>query len=129
MGSNLAIAENRGNFVCICVARQIDPGIAPARVVGFIDPKIDDRTKALQVMSAARREAKTRLAGFKANLAFHETEPAAAATNTICAVPAMAAIAPITGALASLVSDGWEIDRLPRGIKTAARLARIKSLR
>ncbi len=112
MAGKLAVAERDEDLVCDSVARQIDPDIAHDRAVDFTAPKIGARTKALRASPAARREAGSGVAALQANLAFHETGRAAAATNTICAEQAMAAIAPVTGALASHRSDGREFDRL-----------------
>ena len=99
----------------------------------FIELEIDEQTKALQAMLGARREAETRLAELEQSLlqqSPHETSRGSAATNTMSADRAMAAIARVTGVPASSVlgdKELDELDRLHREKEIAARLERIKS--
>ncbi len=132
----LAIAEKREDLARAGVARQIDlesQGIALERAIDFIELEIDEQTKALQAMLGARREAEVRLADLEQSLARHapqETGRQVAATNTISADRAMAAIARVTGVPASQVLGDRELDeldRLHREKEIAARLERIKS--
>jgi hypothetical protein len=109
MGSRIAFEEKRCSRVCAAVARQIDPHIAPGLAEHFIEPEMEERSKALQRIPATQGEVELGLAAPHANFAFHETSSAAAATNIICTGQAMAAIA--AGALASHVPDGREFDR------------------
>ena len=95
--------------------------------------EIDEQTKALQAMLAARREAETRLADLEASLLQHaplEPGRAAPTTNMMSTDRAMAAIARVTGVpAASVLGDKEldELDRLHREKEIAARLERIKS--
>jgi phage shock protein A len=132
----LAIAENREDLARAGVARQIDlesQSIALERAMDFIELEIDEQTKALQAMLAARREAEVRLADLEASLAQHaplETGRTVATTKTISPDRAMAAIARVTGVPASSVlgdKELDELDRLHREKEIAARLERIKS--
>jgi len=132
----LAIAENRDDLARAGVARQIDlesQTIALERATDFIELEIDEQTKALQAMLGARREAEARLADLEASLvqqALTETNRGPAATNTLSADRAMAAIARVTGVPASHVlgdKELDELDRLHREKEIAARLERIKS--
>jgi phage shock protein A len=132
----LAIAENREDLARAGVARQIDlesQGIALERAMDFIELEIDEQTKALTAMLGARREAEVRLADLEASLAQHapqETGRHGAATKTVSADRAMAAIARVTGVPAAHVLGDRELDeldRLHREKEIAARLERIKS--
>jgi phage shock protein A len=132
----LAIAENREDLARAGVARQIDlesQGIALERATDFIELEIEEQTRALQAMLAARREADVRLADLEQSLAQHaphETNWAVPATKTASADLAMAAIARVTGVPASKVLGDRELDeldRLHREKEIAARLERIKS--
>jgi phage shock protein A len=132
----LAVAENREDLARAGVARQIDlesQTIALERAMDFVELEIDEQTKALQAMLAARREAETRLADLEASLLQHaplETGRAAATTNMMSTDRAMAAIARVTGVpAASVLGDKEldELDRLHREKEIAARLERIKS--
>jgi phage shock protein A len=132
----LAIAENREDLARAGVARQIDlesQQIALERAMDFIELEIDEQTKALQAMLGARREAETRLTELEQSLlqqSPNETSRGSAATNTISADRAMAAIARVTGVPASSVlgdKELDELDRLHREKEIAARLERIKS--
>ncbi|QPF82176.1 PspA/IM30 family protein [Bradyrhizobium genosp. L] len=132
----LALAENRDDLARAGVARQIDlesQMIALERAMDFIELEIDEQTKALQAMLGARREAENRLTDLEQSLlreAKHETSRAPAATNTLSADRAMAAIARVTGVHASSVlgdKELDELDRLHREKEIAARLERIKS--
>jgi phage shock protein A len=132
----LAIAENRDDLARAGVARQIDlesQTIALERATDFIELEIDEQTKALQAMLGARREAEARLADLEASLvqqALTETNRGPAATNTLSADRAMAAIARVTGVPASHVlgdKELDELDRLHREKEIATRLERIKS--
>ena len=132
----LAVAENREDLARAGVARQIDlesQGIALERAMDFIELEIDEQTKALTAMLGARREAEVRLADLEASLTQHdpqETGRAVAATKTMSADRAMAAIARVTGVPASSVlgdSELDELDRLHREREITARLERIKS--
>jgi hypothetical protein len=99
----------------------------------FVELEIDEQTKALQAMLAARREAETRLADLEASLLqYAPLEPGRAAptTNMMGTDRAMAAIARVTGVpAASVLGDKEldELDRLHREKEIAARLERIKS--
>jgi phage shock protein A len=132
----LAIAENREDLARAGVARQIDlesQGIALERAMDFVELEIDEQTKALQAMLAARREAETRLADLEASLLQHaplEPGRVAPTTNMMSTDRAMAAIARVTGVpAASVLGDKEldELDRLHREKEIAARLERIKS--
>ena len=132
----LAVAENREDLARAGIARQIDlelQGLALERAMDFIDLEIDEQTKALQAMLAARREAEGRLADLEASLMQHaplETGERLPTTNTMSADRAMAAIARVTGVpAASVLGDTAldELDRLHREREIAARLERIKS--
>lgn len=132
----LALAENRDDLARAGVARQIDlesQMIALERAMDFIELEIDEQTKALQAMLGARREAENRLTDLEQSLIRenkHETSRAPAATNTLSAERAMAAIARVTGVPASSVlgdKELDELDRLHREKEIAARLERIKS--
>jgi phage shock protein A len=132
----LAIAENREDLARAGVARQIDlesQTIALERATDFIELEIDEQTKALQAMLAARREAESRLADLEQSLmreALTETKRGPSPTNTVSADRAMAAIARMTGVPASSVlgdKELDELDRLHREKEIAARLERIKS--
>jgi phage shock protein A len=132
----LAIAENREDLARAGVARQIDlesQAIALERAMDFVELEIDEQTKALQAMLAARREAETRLADLEASLLQHaplEPGRAAPTTNMMSTDRAMAAIARVTGVPASSVlgdKELDELDRLHREKEIAARLERIKS--
>jgi phage shock protein A len=132
----LALAEGREDLARAGVARQIDlesQGIALERAMDFVELEIDEQTKALQAMLAARREAEARLADLEKSLAqqaVHETGRASAATKTVSPDRAMAAIARVTGVPASSVfadKELDELDRLHREKEIAARLERIKS--
>jgi phage shock protein A len=132
----LAIAENREDLARAGVARQIDlesQTIALERATDFIELEIDEQTKALQAMLAARREAESRLADLEQSLmreALTETKRGPSPTNTVSADRAMAAIARVTGVPASSVlgdKELDELDRLHREKEIAARLERIKS--
>jgi phage shock protein A len=132
----LAVAENREDLARAGVARQIDlesQTIALERAMDFVELEIDEQTKALQAMLAARREAETRLADLEASLVQQaplETGRAVPTTNTMSADRAMAAIARVTGVpAASVLGDREldELDRLHREKEIAARLERIKS--
>jgi phage shock protein A len=132
----LALAENREDLARAGVARQIDlesQGLALERAMDFIELEIDEQTKALQAMLGARREAEVRLADLELSLSQHaplETGKAAAATKSMSADRAMAAIARVTGVPASSVlgdNELDELDRLHREKEIAARLERIKS--
>jgi phage shock protein A len=132
----LAIAENREDLARAGVARQIDlesQQIALERAMDFIELEIDEQTKALQAMLGARREAEVRLTELEQSLIQQspaETSRGSAATKTIGADRAMAAIARVTGVPASSVlgdKELDELDRLHREKEIAARLERIKS--
>ncbi len=132
----LAIAENREDLARAGVARQIDlesQQIALERALDFIELEIEEQTKALQAMLAARREAEVRLTELEQSLIQQspaETGRGAAQTKTISADRAMAAIARVTGVPASSVlgdKELDELDRLHREKEIAARLERIKS--
>jgi phage shock protein A len=132
----LAIAENREDLARAGVARQIDlesQQIALERAMDFIELEIDEQTKALQAMLGARREAEVRLTELEQSLiqqSPNETSRGSAATKTISADRAMAAIARVTGVPASSVlgdKELDELDRLHREKEIAARLERIKS--
>jgi phage shock protein A len=132
----LAIAESREDLARAGVARQIDlesQTIALERATDFIELEIDEQTKALQAMLAARREAESRLADLEQSLmreALTETKRGPSPTNTVSADRAMAAIARVTGVPASSVlgdKELDELDRLHREKEIAARLERIKS--
>ncbi|TAI62518.1 PspA/IM30 family protein [Bradyrhizobium sp. Leo170] len=132
----LALTEGREDLARAGVARQIDlesQGIALERAMDFVELEIDEQTKALQAMLAARREAEARLADLEKSLAqqaVHETGRASAATKTVSPDRAMAAIARVTGVPASSVfadKELDELDRLHREKEIAARLERIKS--
>ncbi|MFH0301537.1 PspA/IM30 family protein [Bradyrhizobium sp. 31Argb] len=132
----LALTEGREDLARAGVARQIDlesQGIALERAMDFVELEIDEQTKALQAMLAARREAESRLADLEKSLAqqaVHETGRASAATKTVSPDRAMAAIARVTGVPASSVfadKELDELDRLHREKEIAARLERIKS--
>jgi phage shock protein A len=132
----LAVAENREDLARAGVARQIDlesQTIALERAMDFVELEIDEQTKALQAMLAARREAETRLADLEASLVQQaplETGRAVPTTKTMSADRAMAAIARVTGVpAASVLGDKEldELDRLHREKEIAARLERIKS--
>ncbi|MCA6112992.1 PspA/IM30 family protein [Bradyrhizobium cenepequi] len=132
----LALAEGREDLARAGVARQIDlesQSIALERAMDFVELEIDEQTKALQAMLAARREAEARLADLEKSLAqegMHETGRASAATKTVSPDRAMAAIARVTGVPASSVfadKELDELDRLHREKEIAVRLERIKS--
>ena len=132
----LAIAENREDLARAGVARQIDlesQQIALERAMDFIELEIDEQTKALQAMLGARREAEARLTELEQSLIQQspgETSRGSAATKTVSADRAMAAIARVTGVPASSVlgdKELDELDRLHREKEIAARLERIKS--
>ncbi len=98
----LAIAESREDLARAGVARQIDlesQTIALERATDFIELEIDEQTKALQAMLAARREAESRLADLEQSLmreALTETKRGPSPTNTVSADRAMAAIARVS---------------------------------
>jgi len=132
----LAIAENREDLARAGVARQVDlesQQIALERAMDFIELEIDEQTKALQAMLGARREAEARLSELEQSVIQQspsETSRGSAATKTISADRAMAAIARVTGVPASSVlgdKELDELDRLHREKEIAARLERIKS--
>ena len=132
----LAVSENREDLARAGVARQIDlesQGIALERAMDFIELEIEEQTKALQAMLAARREAEVRLADLEQSLARHaphETGQAVPATKTASADRAMAAIARVTGVPASGAPGDKELDeldRLHREKEISARLERIKT--
>src|SRR5258708_6766378 len=117
---HLAIAENREDLARAGIARQIDlesQTIALERAMDFIELEIDEQTKALQAMLAARREAESRLADLEQRLmreALTETKRGPSPTNTVSADRAMAAIARVTGVPASSVLGAKELDELDR---------------
>jgi len=132
----LAIAENREDLARAGVARQVDlesQQIALERAMDFIELEIDEQTKALQAMLGARREAEARLSELEQSVIQQspsENSRGSAATKTISADRAMAAIARVTGVPASSVlgdKELDELDRLHREKEIAARLERIKS--
>jgi phage shock protein A len=132
----LALTEGREDLARAGVARQIDlesQSIALDRAMDFVELEIDEQTKALQAMLAARREAEARLADLEKSLAqqaVHETGRGSAPTKTVSPDRAMAAIARVTGVPASSVfadKELDELDRLHREKEIAARLERIKS--
>src|SRR6185437_4025884 len=132
----LAIAENREDLARAGVARQVDlesQQIALERAMDFIELEIDEQTKALQAMLGARREAEARLSELEQSVIQQspsETSRGSAATKTISADRAMAAIARVTGVPASSVlgdKELDELDRLHREKEISARLERIKS--
>jgi len=132
----LAISQNREDLARAGVARQIDlesQGIALERAMDFIELEIEEQTKALQAMLAARREADVRLADLEQSLARHspqETGRAAPSSKAAGADRAIAAIARVTGVPASSVlgdKELDELDRLHREREIATRLERIKS--